>query len=290
MDYRQFVPFLAAGLIAGLAYLFLRGFKLTFSRSPSARIEAFAETRRRGLADRLGEALIDHLGLRLEAWKHEFRWAQLGGHYQGQTVGGVLGRVVLFAGLGIAYILLFHAFSLVFAGAVLLLAYYPYMQLRSRAGEVRQMVKRSLPEAAALIAAEMSADVSAENALVRSASLPGPLGVLLREAIEHAQQAGRLLFSRQRTPGFLVPYLAGLRLPQLEAFAALMDMVASKGAEGPRQMANVARGLARDYRMDVSRQAETLDNKLLMPISVFFFVPFMLAIFIPLLVSIFQMF
>jgi len=31
----------------------------------------------------------------------------------------VLGRVVLFAGLGIAYILLFHAFSLVFAGAVL---------------------------------------------------------------------------------------------------------------------------------------------------------------------------
>ena len=164
-------------------------------------------------------------------------------------------------------------------------AYYPYLQLRGRANDVREMVKRSLPEAAALIAAEMSAGSSAETAVGRAASLPGASGNLLRIVTQSAQQAGRLIFSRDL---LMAPRrrVHQIRMPHLEAFARQIDLVATKGAEGPRQMGEVARGLAREYRSDVARSAEQLSNKLLFPISLYIFVPFMLAIFVPLMVSV----
>ena len=90
-------------------------------------------------------------------------WAQLGGLYEGRTVGSVLGKSVLFGAVGIAYLLIFNALSPAFVIGVAVAAYYPYLQLRGRANDVREMVKRGLPEAAALIAAEMSAGSSAET-------------------------------------------------------------------------------------------------------------------------------
>ena len=78
--------------------------------------------------------------------------------------------------------------------------------------------------------------------------------------------------------------------PHLEAFARQIDLVATKGAEGPRQMGEVARGLAREYRSDVARSAEQLGTKLLFPISLYICVPYMLAIFVPLMVSVFESF
>ena len=35
-------------------------------------------------------------------------WAQLGGLYEGRTVGSVLGKSVLFGAVGIAYLLIFN--------------------------------------------------------------------------------------------------------------------------------------------------------------------------------------
>lgn len=99
-------------------------------------------------------------------------------------------------------------------------AYYPYLQLRGRANDVREMVKRGLPEAAALIAAEMSAGSSAETAVGRAASLPGALGNLLRIVTQGSQQAGRLIFSRDLLDGALVEEFTKYRMPHLEAFAS----------------------------------------------------------------------
>ena len=79
-------------------------------------------------------------------------------------------------------------------------------------------------------------------------------------------------------------------LPPLETFAARMDAVAAHGTEGPKRMNELARDLAMEYQVTVARAAETLDNKLLMPMTIFFFVPFLAAIFIPLMISIFNTF
>jgi len=47
------------------------------------------------MTDRVGDLIVTRLGLSLESWKHELRWAQIGGHYitkggQPKTVGSVL--------------------------------------------------------------------------------------------------------------------------------------------------------------------------------------------------------
>jgi tight adherence protein C len=284
------LPLTAAGLISLLFYQILRGFEFSLGSSAATRVERFASADRRGITDRVGDSIVDRLGLSLEAWKHELLWAQLGGFYEGKTVGSVLGTSILFSTVGLAYLLAFNAFSPMFVMGVAVAAYYPYLQLKGRANDVRDAVKRGLPEAAALIAAEMSAGGSAETAVARAATLPGPVGNLLRRVVQGAQQAGRLIFSRDMLEGALVEELTRFRMPQLEAFARQIDLVASKGAEGPRQMGEVARGLAREYRSDVARSAEQLGNKLLFPISLYIFVPFMLAIFVPLMVSVFESF
>jgi len=280
---------LAAVLIAFLFYRFFGSIDIRYQGSAAARIERFAAAEKRGWSDRLGDSIVDRLGLSLESWQHELAWAQLGGHYEGKTTGSVLGRSLLFAGVGLLYALVV-GFSPALLIALLVAAYYPYMQLKGRAGEVRQALKRSLPEAAALIAAEMSAGSSAETAVTRAASLPGPLGRLLQDVVSEAQRSGRLIFSRDLIEGVLVEQAARYRSPPLEAFARQVDLVAAKGAEGPRQMAEIARSLAREHRSDVLRASEQLSNKLLMPMTLYIFVPFMLAIFIPLMSSVFSMF
>jgi hypothetical protein len=288
--FTSFIPFIAAGVIAFLFYQLLQDFDFSIGSSASTRIGRFASMDRRGITDKVGDSIVDRLGFSFDAWKHELMWAQLGGFYEGKTAGSVLGRSILFGGLGIVFILILHAFSPLYLIGICIASYYPYLQLHGRAEDVREAVKRSLPEAAALIAAEMSAGSSAETAITRASVLPGPLGNLLRRVVQNAQQAGRLIFSRDLSEGALVDEFTRYKSPQLEAFARQIDLVASKGADGPRQMSEVARGLAREYRSEISKAAETLGNKLLLPISLYIFVPFMLAIFIPLLASVFTAF
>jgi len=291
VDYRTLVAFGAALIIALLGYQVFGGFKVSMGgKSATSRLEGFASSDRRGLADRLGDGVVARLGLSLTDWKHQLRWAQIGGHYKGRTVGSVLGQSLRYGGAGVVYILLFQAFSPIYLGIVALAAYYPYMTLRGKADEVRKELKRSLPDAAAFIAAEMSAGSSADTALTRAAHLPGALGRVLLEAVDVAQQKGRLIFTRDQVPGVLVEHLAELRMNHLVAFSAQLDLVASKGAEGPRQMGEIARSLAREYRSDVSREAEKMDNKLLFPMTVFFCGPVLAAVFIPLFMGIFQTF
>jgi Flp pilus assembly protein TadB len=286
------VALMASGFIALIGYSYFRQmeFSLGGGRSASARMERFASADRRGMADRLGDSLVDRFGLTIEGWEHELMWAQLGGFYEGKTVGSVLGLVTLYALAVTSYILLTQSYSISSLGMLALAIYYPYMQLKGKANQVRKGVKRSLPEAAALISAEMSAGSSAETAFVRSAGIPGPLGKMIKDTVSIAQKTGRLIFSRDLIEGVVVEYFSKYKTPEIEAFARQIDMVAEKGTDGPRQMNEVARGLARAYRSDVKKLAEQLSNDLLMPMTLYIFIPFMLSIFVPLFVSIFQSF
>lgn len=253
-------------------------------------MERFATADRRNMADRLGDGIMDRLGFTIESWEHELMWAQLGSFYEGKSVGSVLGLSIVYVGAGIAYIFIAKATSPVFFFALAVGAYYPYLQLKGKAGEVRKLVQRGLPEAAALIAAEMAAGSSAETAITRAANLPGPLGRMIRDAVLTAQQAGRLIFSRDMIDGVLVEHFGKYQMTHIEAFARQIDLVASKGAEGPKQMGEVARGLSREYRSEIKSESEKLGNKLLMPMTLYIFIPFMLAIFVPLFASVFQSF
>ncbi len=280
----------ASAIIAAIGYSYFRRIEFSFGTSASARMERFAAADRRNFTDRVGDSLVDRFGLTIEGWEFELMWAQLGGYYEGKTVGSVLGASVVYLLGGIVYIMMFQSYSMIYFAAVVLIAYYPYMKLKGRGDDVRKMVKRSLPEAAALIAAEMSAGGSAETAVTRAANLPGPLGKMIKDTVAMAQQSGRLIFSRDAIDGVMVEHFSKYRLPDVEAFARQIDLVAEKGTDGPKQMSEVARGLSREYRSDIKTESEKLSNKLLMPMALYIFVPFMLAIFVPLFASIFQSF
>ena len=295
MEIRFYIPLIASVLLALIVFWIARRSNFTIQKSAANRLESFASKDQRGFIDRIGDMLIERLGLRLEAWKHALRWAQIGGHYltsssKPKSVGSVLGQSVLFAAIGLVYIVLFHAWSPIFWILVALAAYYPYMALTGRADTVRDSVKRGLPEAAAIVAAEMSAGNSITQGLERASSLPGPIGQILSEAVDRSHTEGTLLFSQAGAEGAIVRHFAELRFVPLETFAARMDSVAARGTEGPKRMNELAHDLAMEYQVAVARSAETLDNKLLMPMTIFFFIPFLAAIFIPLMINIFNTF
>jgi hypothetical protein len=285
-----YIPIFAALIISILAFTFVNGFDFSFGKSAASRVGEFAAADRRGFADKLGDGIMDKLGLSSASLELNMLWAKLGGMYKNKTVGSVIGQGLIFAGLVIAFMVLSSNYSLTVMGLVFLAGYYPIMSLNGDARKVREEVQRTLPESASLIAAEMMAGSSAETAVTRASVLPGSLSRMINDAVESAQQGGYLLFSRDKIQGVLLAHLRKYQMPQLDAFASQVDLVSSRGSDGPAQMAEVVRGLAREYRSEVTKQAEALDGKLLMPITAFFFIPLLAAIFIPLGVSVLQTF
>ena len=285
-----YIPIFAALIISILAFTFINGFDFSFGKSAASRVGDFASVDRRGFTDKLGDSLMDKLGLSSASLELNMLWAKLGGMYKNKSVGSVIGQGLVFAGLVIAFMVLSGNYSLTVMGLVFLAGYYPIMSLSGDARKVREEVQRTLPESASLIAAEMMAGSSAETAVTRASVLPGSLSRMITEAVESAQQDGRLLFSRDKIQGVLLAHLRKYQMPQLDAFASQVDLVSSRGSDGPAQMAEVVRGLAREYRSEITKQAEALDSKLLMPITAFFFIPLLAVVFIPLGVSILQTF
>lgn len=286
------VALIASALIGliGFSYFRRMEFSIGGGKSNASRMERFAAADRRGMTDRLGDTIVDRFGLTIEGWEFQLLWAQLGGYYEGKTVGSVLGLAVVYFLSVLFYVMMTQNYSLTGLGMMALAGYYPYMKLKSKANETRKEVKRGLPETAALIAAEMSAGSSAETSLIRSSGLPGPLGKMIREAVSISQKTGRLVFSRDSIEGVIVEHFSKYQMPEVEAFARQIDLVAEKGTDGPKQMNEVAKGLAREYRADIKRAAEKMSNELLMPMTMYIFIPFMLSVFVPLFASIFASF
>jgi tight adherence protein C len=157
-------------------------------------------------------------------------------------------------------------------------AAYPFISVRAKANTVRKRVVRGLPEVAALVAAEMSAGVSPDQAVQRAAVLPGPLTSLLSDVLAYSRSAGRPLFGRKPVRGALVEIFSQADLPELLSFAAQLDLVAEKGVAGAMLMNEVARTLGREYRSRLDSEVEKLNGKLMLATAVFFFIPFVLVI------------
>ena len=162
------------------------------------------------------------------------------------------------------------------------------MMVNAKAEEARKLVTRLLPETATVIAAEMDAGGTAAQALGRAGELPGPLGRIIKSAVSKARQSDRAMFSRGANKGILMEELGKMQLPELSRFAMQLDRVAAKGVDAPRIMVEIARGLAREYKSQVTQTAYNMDTELLIPMTLFFFLPFIVSILLPVLVSFMQ--
>lgn len=281
---RQIMALLIALAMAFIAYRLAKSVK--FERGAAARVSGMLNANDQSAFDRYGEKYIK---TRPASLADHLKMAQLGGKYEGWTVGGILARSVVY-GLGALLYLLVVRPSLMFWLLLPLAMVFPIVRVRSAANDTRAEIQRLMPETSTALAAEMSAGASPEQALSRAAEIPGPLGKILKEALSESSRSGRPAFTTGTAEGVVLEVLARYNLPVLLRFGVQLDQVAGKGVEAPKIMSEVARGFARDYRARVQMAASSLDNKLLAPMTLFFFLPFIAAILLPLLLSLFSVF
>lgn len=238
------------------------------------------------LSEQLGSRVLRVVGLDIGLWEEHLRWAHLGGQLTDWSVARVLGTGLLFAVVGVAAAVILQ--TPVFGIGAVLLFILPFLMVRSQGLVVRRQALRALPEMAALIAAEMAASNPPDHALRRAAEFAGPLGTILGHALAESSRSGRPLFSRRPTKGVLIEALSTWNLPALSAFARQIDLAAAKGVAGAEQMSRTARDLAREYREGLLSRAEKLESELVMPSALFFFLPFVAAVMLPIVYPLLQ--
>ncbi len=153
---------------------------MVFILVSSLRIESLVERRlrknRSGKPQENGQAEI---GVRISGmlpispakWENHLVWAQRGGYYQKQKLGGIVITACLYAG-GSLMVVLIKPAPVFFLLPVLAFC-FPLIAMRSKANAVRKKAVRGLPEMASLVAAEISAGTPLEQAIQRAAGLPG---------------------------------------------------------------------------------------------------------------------
>jgi Flp pilus assembly protein TadB len=275
---------LAAGIAALAVYVIASS--LSLEQSTSRRLGKFSGTIPSSLTDEIGNTV-------LRFWKRDggsllgsLDWAQLGGSFEGWTLSTVIGRGVIWGGGAALILFLVSPENILMALLVGALAgAFPVLQVNGKAGEVRKQVGREVPEIAALVAAELAAGNPPDVAIERAAQIPGPLGRLLSRALAEARSGGRPLFSRKPVRGTLVEILLATGLSELVAFGAQLDLVAGKGVSGAQMMAEISKAVSREYYERVMSAAESLESKLVFPSAIFFFLPFTLAILLPVMTA-----
>ena len=273
----------SAALVAMVVYLFASQFSL--EKSSGKRVREMIGSNADTFFDRSGEKLVNKMksGF-LGSWKTSLYWAQVSGEYTTWSVGGMLVRGLL-AALAITILILLFGLPYFAWLLVIFAIFMPYLLVNGKATETKKLVKRLLPETATVIAAEMDAGSTAGQAISRAGELPGPLGKVINEAVSQARQSERAMFSRGASKGVLMEELGRHDLPELSRFAMQLDRVAAKGVDASRIMIEIARGLAREYKSQIQQTASNMDNELLIPMTLFFFLPFIVSILVPLMVS-----
>lgn len=286
--FRNILIYATAVFAAVTVYLFTASIRI--EPSSSKRMGDFLDARKESVFDRYGQKWVDRSGLPLGAFRIQLRWAQLGGKYLDLTVGGMLVRSILLALAASAYAFLFTGSLVIKLAIIAIAAAWPLLRVSSAAGDVRKEVARLIPEIATVMAAELDVANSVEQAFERVAEMPGSLGRLLGRVLEQSRQSQLPVFSRGSVQGDACRILSELGMPELARFGSQLDRIASQGIEAPRMMHQVASDFVRSYRSRLLQRASNLDNELLFPMALFFFIPFIVALMLPLMLSLFQAF
>lgn len=279
----RFLLYGSAALIAIFVYFFAG--QISFQKSAGKRVREMVDSGANSFFDRGGEKLAKKMksGF-LSSWKTSLYWAQVDGEYASWTVGGMMVRGLV-AAVAVALIVLLFGLPIYTWLLVPFGIFMPSMLVNGKANETKKLVKRLLPETATVIAAEMDAGSTAAQAIGRAGELPGPLGKVISDAVSQSRQSDRAMFSRGASKGVLMEELNQHGLPELSRFAMQLDRVAAKGVDASRIMVEIARGLAREYKSQIQQTASNMDNELLIPMTMFFFLPFIVSILTPVMVS-----
>ncbi len=229
------------------------------------------------ISEQLGASLLSRLNVRVDFVHQWLRWAQLAGYYRGRTVESFFGQGLLFF-LGSLTAGVFLGKLFVWISPVM--GALPFVFLRSKANDAKKQLQREIPIEVALLAMEVKSGTPVTTALQNSM---GGQNIFARWlASVYGSAAGR------RNP--LEALDEGARdagMKELAQLAAVLRFIGTKGV-GHEVMMPLAQSMSAAYVSEVQAKIEDLDNQLLWPSALFFFLPFVAAVMVPILLPLFQ--
>lgn len=196
-------------------------------------------------------------------------WAQMGERWGGwNAVQFTSLRIALAAaGLGLAMLATYEPAL----GAVGLLVgfQFPAVSLVGAARRYRRQFVAQLPEFVQLVSAQMSANVSMEEALRRTAHAQSLVGKWMRTVLQMAQGRDLIEQMQREAQRALLPELIGMAV-QLEFIR--------RGTAQQELMGQLATSIAADYIGSAEQRAEKVGSELVIPMVVFYFLPFLITL------------
>jgi Flp pilus assembly protein TadB len=156
--------------------------------------------------------------------------------------------------------------------AVALLGFqYPVIAMGGVARRTRRQFVAQLPEYVQLVSAQMSANVSMEEALRRTSQSQSLAGKWMRKVLQMAQ--GRDLVEQMQREA------QESQLPELVGMAVQLEFI-RRGTAQQELMGQLATSIAADYIGNAEQRAEKIGSELVIPMVIFYFLPFMVTLLI----------
>ena len=198
-------------------------------------------------------------------------WAQLAGKWTdwnevqfislrvAAAIGGVIVGTVVFGEPVLALVVALIGFQ------------YPAMAMGGIARRTRRQFTAQLPEYVQLVSAQMSANVSMEEALRRTSQAQSLAGKWMRRVLQMAQ--GRDLVEQMQREA------QESQLPELIGMAVQLEFI-RRGTAQQELMGQLATSIAADYIGNAEQRAEKIGSELVIPMVIFYFLPFMVTLLI----------
>jgi Flp pilus assembly protein TadB len=205
----------------------------------------------------------------LRRTKADLYFAQLAGKWQGwDEVQFTSLRVALALGALVFGLLIYD--DLVPSTIASLLGWQvPVVLLGGVARRVRRRFQAQLPEFIQLVAAQMAAGVSLEEALRRTAQMDSLAAQWMRHVLQMSQ--GRVIFTQ------LQKEAQASNMPDLIGLAVQLEFV-RLGTAQQELMAQMANRIAAEYTAGAEQRAERVGAELVIPMVIFYFLPFIAVI------------
>lgn len=205
----------------------------------------------------------------LKKARFDLYWAQMVEKWAGWTAVQFITYRVFFAIVGgVIGLLVFK--SPVFMAVVAFMGWqYPTMGVGGIARRARRQFQAQLPEYIQLVAAQMSAGISLEEALRRTSRASSLPAKWMQRVIQMAQ--GRTLV------GQVAKEAEESQLPELISMGVQLGFI-QRGTAQQQLLGQLATQIAADYIGQAEMRAEKVGGELVIPMVLFYFLPFLVCL------------
>jgi Flp pilus assembly protein TadB len=148
---------------------------------------------------------------------------------------------------------------------------YPAISMGGVARRYRRQFIAQLPEYVQLVSAQMSANVSMEEALRRTSQAQSLVGKWIRGVLQMSQ--GRDLIDQLQREA------QESHLPELIGMSVQLEFI-RRGTAQQELMGQLATSIAADYIGTAEQRAEKVGSELVIPMVIFYFLPFMVTLLV----------